>query len=147
MLISGETARYELNHLNLHCLQKPRYIACGAERVNQVNQKVKSNAIHIYKEHSSTTSCNKPNKNFHFLSENNRNTRVEHFVYGCWKWHFRYHPECRLENIVKTNQNFASETCSCEINIVFKNRQLCLYRHFHLRFIRITEQILNPTMQ
>ena len=33
MQISGETARYELTHLNLHCLQKAQY-CLGAERVN-----------------------------------------------------------------------------------------------------------------
>ena len=31
MQISGETAHYELSHLNLHCLQKP-LIAIGSER-------------------------------------------------------------------------------------------------------------------
>ena len=33
MQISGETARYALSHLHLHCLQKP-LIAFGSERVN-----------------------------------------------------------------------------------------------------------------
>ena len=32
MQISGEKARYELSHLNLHCLQKP-LIAFGSEKV------------------------------------------------------------------------------------------------------------------
>ena len=36
MLISGETARYELTHLNLHCLQHLN-IACGAERVKTIS--------------------------------------------------------------------------------------------------------------
>ena len=33
MLISGETARYELTRLNQYCLQKNLNIAFGAERV------------------------------------------------------------------------------------------------------------------
>ena len=32
MLISGETARYELTHLNQYGLQKPRILPLGAER-------------------------------------------------------------------------------------------------------------------
>ena len=34
MHISGQTARYELSHLNLHCLQKP-FIAFSSESVKR----------------------------------------------------------------------------------------------------------------
>ena len=37
--ISGETARYDLSHLNLQCLQKP-LIAFNSERVNDRTQLV-----------------------------------------------------------------------------------------------------------
>ena len=40
MLISGETARYELTRLNLHCLQNLN-IACGAERVKEAQERIK----------------------------------------------------------------------------------------------------------
>ena len=38
MHISGETARYELSHLNLHGLQKPLN-AFGSERVKDISQR------------------------------------------------------------------------------------------------------------
>ena len=34
MLISGETARYELTHMNLHCLQKPQLLPVPLKELN-----------------------------------------------------------------------------------------------------------------
>ena len=34
MLISGETARYELTHLNLHCLQKTQIFPVALKELN-----------------------------------------------------------------------------------------------------------------
>ena len=41
MLISGETARYELTHLNLYCLQKAQYCLLALKELNS-NGRIRS---------------------------------------------------------------------------------------------------------
>ena len=47
MLISGETARHELTHLNLHCLQKTSILPLALKELNNIKKRNKEDSLDI----------------------------------------------------------------------------------------------------